>query len=306
MGPSCWPQTNSLGAPLATPTHANLTNLGMDYGRRRPSPFRSPHAHSTGSYSIGLGNVIRFPILVQKNGGLAFIIPFVIMLLLEGIPLFYLELAIGQRMRKAAISCWHAVSPLAAGIGLASAAVSFLIGLYYNTMVAWTLIYSWSALTNKFARLAECPQTGEPIPSGGFDDKPAPELLNNTQSPLAAGYECQLAGPFEYHWYRKTLDVSGDVGHWSHFNWTVALCLAAAWLISYICLVRGLSSSKRLVYAISIFPYVILVIFFFKAISLPGMGHGLRYLFEPDVSVGPARICAPVWPGAWPSDHQAD
>lgn len=135
------------------------------------------------SYSIGLGNVIRFPILVQKNGGLAFIIPFVIMLIVEGkqqqqqqlnwiairlliiinkristndppiqylpswekpgIPLFYLELAIGQRMRKAAISCWNLVSPFAAGIGIASAMVSFTIGLYYNTMVAWTLLYLW-------------------------------------------------------------------------------------------------------------------------------------------------------------------
>lgn len=64
---------------------------------------------------------------------------------LSGIPLFYLELAVGQRMRKAAISCWNLVSPFAAGIGIASAAVSFIIGLYYNTMVAWTLIYLWDS-----------------------------------------------------------------------------------------------------------------------------------------------------------------
>lgn len=62
-----------------------------------------------------------------------------------GIPLFYLELAIGQRMRKAAISCWNLVSPFAAGIGIASAAVSFVIGLYYNTMVAWTILYLWGS-----------------------------------------------------------------------------------------------------------------------------------------------------------------
>lgn len=48
-------------------------------------------------------------------------------------------------MRKAAISCWNLVSPFAAGIGLASAAVSFVIGLYYNTMVAWTLLYLWGS-----------------------------------------------------------------------------------------------------------------------------------------------------------------
>lgn len=66
-----------------------------------------------------------------------------------GIPLFYLELAVGQRMRKAAISCWNLVSPFAAGIGIASAAVSFVIGLYYNTMVAWTLLYLWGSLIHQ-------------------------------------------------------------------------------------------------------------------------------------------------------------
>lgn len=51
-------------------------------------------------------------------------------------------------MRKAAISCWNLVSPFAAGIGLASAAVSFIVGLYYNTLVAYTLIYLFASLTS--------------------------------------------------------------------------------------------------------------------------------------------------------------
>lgn len=63
-------------------------------------------------YAVGLGNVWRFPYLAQKNGGGAFLVPYFTMLAIQGLPIFYLELAVGQRLRKGAIAAWHEVTTL--------------------------------------------------------------------------------------------------------------------------------------------------------------------------------------------------
>uniref|UniRef100_A0A182SPL0 Transporter n=1 Tax=Anopheles maculatus TaxID=74869 RepID=A0A182SPL0_9DIPT len=81
---------------------------------------------ATIGYAVGLGNVWRFPYLAQKNGGGAFLVPYFVMLLLQGLPIFYLELAIGQRLRKGAIGVWHEVSAYLGGIGISSAFVSYI------------------------------------------------------------------------------------------------------------------------------------------------------------------------------------
>lgn len=109
------------------------------------------------SYAVGLGNVWRFPYLAQKNGGGAFLVPYFIMLFLQGLPIFYLELAIGQRLRKGAIGVWNEVSPYLGGIGIASAIVSFIVALYYNTIIAWCLIYLLHSFENPLP-WAECPK----------------------------------------------------------------------------------------------------------------------------------------------------
>ena len=71
----------------------------------------------------------------------AFLIPYFIMLAFMGLPLFYLELAVGQRLRKGALGAWHQISPNLGGVGVSSAVVSFVVALYYNTVIAWCLYY---------------------------------------------------------------------------------------------------------------------------------------------------------------------
>lgn len=56
----------------------------------------------------------------------AYLLPYLILLLVIGIPLFFLELSVGQRIRRGSIGVWNYISPKLGGIGFASCVVSLL------------------------------------------------------------------------------------------------------------------------------------------------------------------------------------
>ena len=64
---------------------------------------------STIGYAVGLGNVWRFPYIAYSNGGASFLIPYVVMLVTCGLPLFFMEMALGQFSSLGPISVWKAV-----------------------------------------------------------------------------------------------------------------------------------------------------------------------------------------------------
>ena len=56
------------------------------------------------------------------------------------------------------------------------------------------------------------------------------------------------------------------------FQWKLTLCLLTAWIIIFLCLIKGIKSSGRVVYFTATFPYFVLIILLIKAVTLPGKG----------------------------------
>ncbi|PNJ31769.1 sodium- and chloride-dependent transporter XTRP3 isoform X3 [Pongo pygmaeus] len=176
------------------------------------------------SYAVGLGNVWRFPYLCQMYGGGSFLVPYIIMLIVEGMPLLYLELAVGQRMRQGSIGAWRTISPYLSGVGVASVVVSFFLSMYYNVINAWAFWYLFHSFQDPLP-WSVCPLNGNHT---GYDE------------------ECEKASSTQYFWYRKTLNISPSLQENGGVQWEPALCLLLAWLVVYLCILRGTESTGKI------------------------------------------------------------
>uniref|UniRef100_A0A665TH22 Transporter n=1 Tax=Echeneis naucrates TaxID=173247 RepID=A0A665TH22_ECHNA len=212
-------------------------------------------------FCIGLGNVWRFPYLCQSHGGGAFLIPYLILLVLEGMPLLLMEFAIGQRLRKGSVGVWRSISPYLTGIGIASMLVSFLVGLYYNTLIAWIMWYFFNSFQDPLP-WSQCP-------------------LNDDGTGFVP--ECQQSSTIDYYFYRVTLNSSATITDSEGLHWPIVICLLAAWTVIAICCIRGISTSGKVLYITAILPYIVLAIFLIRGMTLKGALSGIKFLFTPKV-----------------------
>ncbi|KAK9709539.1 Sodium:neurotransmitter symporter family [Popillia japonica] len=79
------------------------------------------------TYAVGLGNVWRFPYLCYQNGGGVFVIAYLIMMFLVGMPIFLLELIIGQYTGIGPDQTFRRIAPIFSGIGYACLVVISLV-----------------------------------------------------------------------------------------------------------------------------------------------------------------------------------
>eukprot|EP00088_Acartia_fossae_P009522 TRINITY_DN1462_c0_g1_i9.p1 TRINITY_DN1462_c0_g1~~TRINITY_DN1462_c0_g1_i9.p1 ORF type:complete len:732 (+),score=113.65 TRINITY_DN1462_c0_g1_i9:92-2287(+) len=333
-------------------------------------------------YAVGLGNVWRFPYLCYQHGGATFLIAYVVMLLVAGLPLFFLELTIGQYSGKGPIKLFGRVAPAMKGLGHAMLVITFLVVIYYNMIIAWTIFYTFMGFTSELP-WSKCYDTdlfGENCYTVAQDN----ECLNNTQGPLSAFWRkectpvedlcqhfnmtmpradervcrkpvppflldmeaCKLIklepfknGPArckngtneegedmiinlscnilfnskeieltngsascadgyqdlplnkaykrvtasEDYFKRGMLGMDSETTwlNMGGLKWELVLCLAGAWAIVCLCLIKGVQSSGKVVYFTALFPYLVLTILLIHGAMLEGAYKGIEYYVYP-------------------------
>eukprot|EP00092_Neocalanus_flemingeri_P075448 GFUD01093460.1.p1 GENE.GFUD01093460.1~~GFUD01093460.1.p1 ORF type:complete len:649 (+),score=144.83 GFUD01093460.1:184-2130(+) len=271
-------------------------------------------------YAVGLGNVWRFPYLCYEHGGVTFLIAYIVMLLISGLPLFFLELVLGQYAGKGPLKLFGRIAPAFKGLGYGMLMISFLVVIYYNMIIAWTIYYTfagfaselpWTYCGNTSLTSRDCFQRDQELAcfnsssSDTFWDKKCTSVsdvclnFNMTEADerddtnrlmcyngtdnIVLNRVYPRVSPSEDYYKRTMLGLEEDTS-WENMGglkWELVLCLAAAWTIVCLCLIKGVQSSGKVVYFTALFPYLVLVILLIRGVTLDGAYDGIIFYVYP-------------------------
>ena len=203
-------------------------------------------------YAVGIGNIWRFPYKALAFGGGSFVFPYLLSLVFMGIPIFLLESALGQKMQKGLAHCFKEINPRFAGVGWAPVFVTGVVCLYYNTLLSWCLYFFVASFQN-------------PLPW-------TPAVNSSLTGAEAANAYFQ----------QTVLQQSSAFNNGAELNGPLTGSLFVAWVIIFICIWKGIRSSGKVAWVTCTLPFLVLMILFFRGVTLPGAGSGVAYYLTPD------------------------
>lgn len=209
--------------------------------------------------AIGLGNIWRFPYMAYRNGGGAFLIPYVLALFVVGIPLMMLEFGLGHHFRAAFPQSLARINPRFRWLGWWSVSfVMFGVVAYYGVVIAWCLCYVWLAVSQPWG-------AAENVNS--YFDSEFLRSLDEAGRPVM-----QAAGS-------ETVTLLGE------FSGISMLLLGIVWLLNWAITRRqirgGVELANRIMIPVLIVMVGVLVIWSW---SFPGAENGRALYLKPDWS----------------------
>jgi len=237
-------------------------------------------------YAVGLGNIWRFPYNAYKSGGGAFLVPYFIMLALCGIPLLFMELAVGQYTRRGPIGALDKLCPILKGAGVGTVFISFFLCTYYNVILAWAMFYLVSSFQH-------------PLPWTSCDNWWNSEFCFNSNAENSSSslhdpsrnLSLRVSATQEFFDHR-VLQMSDGIHNMGDIRLELFGFLALAWVIVYFCLWKGVATTGKVVYITATLPIILLFTFVIRGVTLPGAMEGLKFFFLPNWH----KVCEPkVW-----------
>lgn len=205
-------------------------------------PGRAAFIFAAIGSAVGLGNIWRFPAVAYENGGGAFILPYLVALLTAGIPLLFLDYAIGHRWRGSAPAAWRRFRRWTEFIGWWQVLICVIIAIYYALILAWSVNYTIFSVDTRWG------------------DDPAGFFGSFTQS---------LGGA----------DATFTFDYVTPILITIALVWLAVIVVMSLGVQKGISASALIFIPLLILMFVILVV---RSLLLPGAVDGLEAFFEPN------------------------
>ncbi|XP_034538153.1 sodium- and chloride-dependent neutral and basic amino acid transporter B(0+) isoform X2 [Notolabrus celidotus] len=257
-------------------------DVGDENNERGNWASKREYILSTIGYAVGLGNIWRFPYLAYKNGGGAFLIPYFVMLVVTGIPLFFLESAFGQFCSQGPINIWRAV-PILQGVGVAMVLVTLIVSIYYNVIIAYSLYYMFASFQSPLPwsscfSFSDSNCSSTPVVHCNVSGVlVANWTQENSTCPLTNMFTVPVQSPSEQYWDRVALQRSSGLDETGPVVWHLALCLLLSSLIVAAALIRGIKSSGKVVYFTATFPYVVILILLIRGATLEGARDGIEF-----------------------------
>ena len=94
--------------------------------------------------AIGLGNVWRFPYIVGRYGGAAFVLIYLAFLVILGLPIMAMEFSVGRASRQSIATSFHKLEPKGtkwhwySWFGMAG---NYMLMMFYTTVAGWMILY---------------------------------------------------------------------------------------------------------------------------------------------------------------------
>ncbi|XP_063874584.1 sodium-dependent nutrient amino acid transporter 1-like isoform X2 [Scylla paramamosain] len=218
--------------------------------------------------SVGLGNVWRFPTTAFENGGGAFLIPYLLVLLFIGRPLYFLELVMGQFSSSGSVEVWRMV-PAMKGIGYGQIIAAWSVVTYFSYLMGLTVFY----LIVSFSEVLPWSVCDE-----AWADENCVDASFNYTSNSSASYQSSS----EQYYFNFVLHFKADISDGIGLpDWRMTLCLLFSWSVIFLSLGWGVKSIGKVVYFTALFPYVVLVTLLVRGAMLPGATTGMLYYIFP-------------------------